>query len=73
MNNNLSQLSKATVLNVERPLVEETYNRFFVPDTNPTWRSDEDNFSLDQPSPLKFVPSETTYGIESLLCRKSNG
>lgn len=73
MNKIISHPDQVKVLNVEKPAIEQLYNKFFAPSTNPSWRQDEDNFSLDQPSPLKFVPSETTYGIESLLCHNFNG
>jgi hypothetical protein len=39
------------------------YQRFFVPPQPTLWQEDDDNSSLEQPSPLKWVPSETTYGI----------
>ena len=42
----------------------ERYQRFFVSPPSPSWQNDNsDNSSLEQPSPLKWVPSETTYGI----------
>jgi hypothetical protein len=43
------------------------YLQFFMP-VVPVWQHDNDNFSLDQPSPLKWVPTETTYGISSMTC-----
>jgi hypothetical protein len=43
--------------------LEAEYARFFVPTPSPLWPQDGINFSLEQPSPLKVVPSETTYGI----------
>jgi hypothetical protein len=43
--------------------LEAEYSRFFVPTPSPLWPEDDINFSLEQPSPLKVVPSETTYGI----------
>jgi hypothetical protein len=45
------------------PPAEVLYTTFFVPAPSPFWRNDEENFSLEQPSPFKWVPSETTYGI----------
>jgi hypothetical protein len=44
------------------------YVEFFIPRPSPMWIHDDLNFSLDQPSPLKVVPSETSYGI-GLLTR----
>ncbi len=73
MNTAMAYPEKVEVSKDEKLGVEEQYRHFFVPSPNPTWQRDEDNFSLDQPSPLKFVPSETTYGIESLLCPNFNG
>jgi hypothetical protein len=43
--------------------VEFRYQQFFVPQPPSTWPQNDDNFSLEQPSPLKWVPTETTYGI----------
>jgi hypothetical protein len=54
------------------PTVEELYQRLFVPTPCPQWRNDNENFSLEQPSILKWVPSETTYGVGVILRRKSN-
>ncbi len=45
------------------PRFSEKYSRFFVVNVSPMWRNESDNFSLDQPSPNKVVPSVTTYGI----------
>ena len=42
--------------------VEADYLEFFVPKVSPLWRTDDDEFSLEQPSPLKIVPTETHYG-----------
>jgi hypothetical protein len=53
---------KNKALKQERLLVVKRYQRFFIPPPPPSWQSD-DNSSLEQPSPLKWVPSETTYGI----------
>jgi hypothetical protein len=39
------------------------YLEHFVPNVCPAWEKDEDNFSLEQPSPLKLVPTETRYSI----------
>jgi hypothetical protein len=46
----------------------QDYAHFFIPRPSPMWPHDDVNFSLDQPSPLKVVPSETTYGIGLLTC-----
>jgi len=51
----------------------EQYKRFFVPNPSPLWRNDDTNFSVEQPSPLKVVPTETTYGVDDLvLCQISD-
>jgi len=47
--------------------IQEQYRKYFVPAPSPTWQNEYDNFSLEQPSPLKWVPSETTYGVNALL------
>jgi len=52
----------------KRSQAEEQYNRFFTPTPSPLWPRDDDNFSLDQPSPYKWVETETTYGIDVTLC-----
>lgn len=44
------------------PALVRQYLRFFSPVPS-LGRQDDDNFYFDQPSPLKWVPSETTYGI----------
>jgi hypothetical protein len=41
----------------------DKYAHFFTPRPSPLWPTDDVNFSLDQPSPLQVVPSETTYGF----------
>jgi hypothetical protein len=43
--------------------LKEKYLGYFSPIHSPLWRNDDENYSLEQPSPLKWVPSETTYGI----------
>jgi hypothetical protein len=73
MNQTTGNPDKVEVLKDEKLGVEEQYLQFFVHNPRPAWQQADDNFSLDQPSPLKFVPSETTYGIESLLCPDFNG
>lgn len=42
---------------------ERRYNQFFMSPLPILRHDDNDNSSLEQPSPLKWVPSETTYGI----------
>ncbi len=73
MNHTNANPDEVKVLNGEKLGVEEEYRQFFVPSPPPAWQQDDDNFSLDQPSPLKFVPSETTYGIESIVCPDFDG
>jgi len=73
MNQTTANPDKVKVVKDEKPGVEEQYSQFFVRNPRPAWQSEDDNHSLDQPSPLKVVPSETTYGIESLLCPAFNG
>jgi hypothetical protein len=53
--------------------VEELYLRFFSPARTSVHISGDDNISLDQPWPLKFLPSETTYGVESIVGSECNG
>jgi hypothetical protein len=48
-----------------KPL-ESEYLGYFVPPP-PVRSDDEDNYSLEQPSHLKWVPSETTYGVGPLV------
>jgi hypothetical protein len=43
--------------------LSERYSRLFVVNISPLWRNENDDFSLDQPSPYKVVPSITTYGL----------
>src|SRR5262245_2291335 len=52
------------LLRVKKSTVERQYNQFFVPDR----AHDEEVASLDQPSPYKWVETETTYGVETPLC-----
>lgn len=44
-------------------VLEHQYTKFFVPPPPRPWQADEDISPFDQPSPLKWVPTETTYGI----------
>jgi len=48
--------------------VATEYVKFFVPTPSPLWQRDDDGFSLDQPSPYKWVQTVTTYGIGTTLC-----
>lgn len=44
--------------------LENDYSKFFIPKVSPEWANDDDEkFQLDQPSNLKLVPTETTYGV----------
>lgn len=47
--------------------LETEYVNIFVSIPAPAWKQDDQNYSLEQPSFLKWVPSETTYGIDFLL------
>jgi len=52
--------------------VQQKYGNFFVPAPSPYWQQDNEDFSLDQPSPYKWVQTETTYGIDVTLIPGSN-
>jgi hypothetical protein len=58
---------KKTTLSRQKQLkklpIVKRYQRFFTQIPSPVWRQEEDFFFYEQPSPLKWVPSETTYGI----------
>jgi hypothetical protein len=54
---------KSRALRHKKLAVLKRYQRFFVQPISPSWQNDSDNSSLEQPSPLRWVPSETTYGI----------
>lgn len=41
----------------------DVYKQFFVPLPSRLWKNDDDHYTLEQPSPFKWVESETTYGI----------
>ena len=47
---------------------EQVYRKYFAASPSPSWRHENDNFSLEQPSPFQVVPTETTYGMDSTLC-----
>jgi len=56
--------------NPETKKLEDLYNRHFVPEEID---ENDENVSLLQPSPLKYVDSFTTYGIsDDLLIYKGN-
>jgi len=45
-----------------RTVLEQRYSLYFRP--NPAvWNTEDMDFSLEQPSPVKVVPTEVTYGI----------
>ena len=46
----------------EKPL-EESYRLIFREQVSPLWAEENSNYSLEQPAPVKFVPSVTTYGV----------
>ncbi len=46
----------------EEPL-EESYRQLFREQVSPLWVDEDSDYSLEQPAPVKFVPSVTTYGI----------
>jgi hypothetical protein len=52
----------AQVIPREEPL-EESHRLLFRERISPLWVEEDSNVSLDQPAPVKFVPSVTTYGI----------
>lgn len=55
------------------PVTEHLYRQLFEPVTAPAGQlGDEENYSLDQPSPYKWVQTETTYGIDVDLCITPN-
>jgi hypothetical protein len=56
---------KNMVLKQKKLSVTKRYQQFFSPIPSLFYRHDDGNVSLEQPSPLKWVPSETTYGIGS--------
>ena len=56
---NTSKKSK----NSGRTSVERIYQRFFVPNDSPYQPSSKEDGPFEEPGPLKWVPSETTYGI----------
>lgn len=64
--------SKSRPLKTKTPTVQERYIQFFVPTPSPLWRDGDDNYSLEQPSPLVWVPTVTTYGIDATLCPVTN-
>jgi hypothetical protein len=53
-------------------LLVKHYRRFFIPPPPRHWQQEEDIVPFEQPSPLKWVPSETTYGIGAQWCPITN-
>ena len=47
----------------KRAALENRYLQYFTPPPPRTWQQGEGAPIFDWPSPLKWVPSETTYGI----------
>ena len=46
----------------QKGVLERRYSLYFRP--NPSdWSTEDDEFSLEQPSPVKRVETEVTYGI----------
>jgi hypothetical protein len=43
--------------------IEETYREHFREQVSPMWFDEESEYSLEQPSPARFVPSVTTYSV----------
>ena len=43
--------------------IEETYRQIFREQVSPLWVEEDSDFSLEQPAPVKVVPSVTTYGV----------
>jgi hypothetical protein len=41
----------------------ESYHLLFREHVSPLWVVEDSDYSLEQPAPVKFVPSVTTYGI----------
>jgi hypothetical protein len=48
--------------------LEKLYKRFFV--VLPSVANDRDAESLEQPSPLRVVPTTTHYGVDNEIFRK---
>jgi hypothetical protein len=44
-------------------LLEDSYRQFFRDRVSPLWIEEDSDFSLEQPAPVKYVPSVTTYGV----------
>lgn len=47
----------------QEKLLEESYWRLFREQVSPLWVDEDSDYSLEQPAPVKFVPSVTTYGV----------
>ena len=56
----------------ETKKLEDEYNIFFVPEKIDENDENNENTSLLQPSPLKFVDSFTTYDVTDDLIYKGN-
>ena len=52
-----------TKLDQSPNLLEEAYRDLFREQVSPMWFYEESEYSLEQPSPVRVVPSVTTYGI----------
>jgi hypothetical protein len=63
--------SNSKPLKAKKSTIQERYNQFFTPTPSPLWL-DNENYSLEQPSPFVWVPTITTYGIDSSLCPVTN-
>ena len=60
-----TRISKSQTLSKKKASklrIVKQYERFFTP-TPFVWQQNDDFVFYEQPSPLKWVPSETTYGI----------
>ena len=58
----VKQALPKTFTEEEKPL-EESYRQLFREQVSPLWTQEDSDFSLEQPAPVKFVPSVTTYGV----------
>ncbi len=47
----------------QEEFLEESYRQLFREHVSPLWVDEDSDYSLEQPAPVKFVPSVTTYGI----------
>jgi hypothetical protein len=58
-----SQKRKTTPAKRKKVSAARQYTQFFVPAVSPLWKNGDDGFYFEQPSPLEYFPSETTYGV----------